>query len=183
MLNREIATRYAYALFFFAKQRGLLDTAYDQLGALQTSLERDRALLNFLTAPQIADDKKEALIQRVFANRFDVALVEFFLLLARKRRIAYLVEIIDHFRDLVSEAKGMTKVTVTTAFHLDAEQRQRFIQRLEVRTKGAVRLVEHRDPRAMGGAKIQIKDHALDGTVRTALTNLRRQLEAVEITR
>jgi len=181
MIDHDIAARYAQALFFIVRDRHLVDVAYEQMGALETALIGDPALVGFLTAPQIADDKKEALLARVFKERFHPALYEFLLLVARKRRAGALREIVSRFRDLVSEARGEVKVTVTSVYPLLSDQRTELFRRLEAKLKKKIRLDERRDPRALGGMKVVIGDQAIDGTVRTALTNLRQRLLAIEV--
>ncbi len=181
MLDREVAIRYARALFDSAKERGYLDTADEQLATLQTVFERDRSLINYLAAPQIDDDKKEALIHKVFDANFARGILEFTLLVARKRRVEYLPLMIEEFRDLVADERGLIKAEVTAAHQLSAEQREKLVSKLQQKLGKTVELSEKQDSSVIGGIRVRLKDDVIDGTVENDLRKLRERLEALEV--
>lgn len=181
MTDAKIASRYAHALFDSALERGYIDRADEQLGALQGALEKDRSLVEYLLAPQVPDDKKEELIHNLFDSLFDKPVVEFLILLARKRRIGALLEILKNFRLRVSDYRGVVKAVATSAFPIDAAQREKLIAELKSKTGKQVELVETLDKRVVGGLSVRIKDTVYDGTVRHYLQGLREKLEALEV--
>ncbi|HSG99262.1 MAG TPA: ATP synthase F1 subunit delta [candidate division Zixibacteria bacterium] len=181
MLGKEIAIRYAQALFASALERGYLDAADEQLGALQAVFEKDRTLVNYLTAPQVTDANKRAVINKIFDDRFARGVREFMLTVTRKRREAYIPEIIEMFRELVADHRGMLKPVVTVAHRLNDQQRAALAAKLAAKTGKKIELIERLDSRLIGGAHVRIKDQALDGSVSNALQELRETLEAIEV--
>ena len=181
MLGKEIATRYAHALFDFAKERGFLDAADEQLGALQAVFEKDRSLVNYLTAPQVTDEDKRAVIDKIFDDRFERGVREFIHMVARKRREAYIPDIIEMFRERVADYRGTLKPVVTTAHKLDSSQLEALAAKLAAKTGKKIEIVERIDPRLIGGVSVRIKDQAIDGSVSNALQRLRESLEAIEV--
>jgi len=182
MLDREVAIRYARALFDSAKERGYLDSADEQLAVLQDVFSRDSSLIDYLAAPQIGDDKKEALIRKVFsAERFVRGILEFVLLVARKRRVEYLPLMIEEFRELVADERGQITAEVTAAHQLSAEQREALVNRLQVKLGKTIKLSERQDSSVIGGVRVRLRDEVIDGTVKNELRKLRERLEALEV--
>ena len=181
MRNREIAARYAQALYFITKERGLTDIAYEQLSVLQEALEKDSSLIVFLIAPNVTDEQKQSALKNIFGSRFEKLLVEFFLLVARKRRESYLLEIIQDYHKLVAEKKGFLQVTATTAHDLADYQREKLIERLQTKTGKKVELTEKIDCDIIGGLRVQLKDETIDGAVSASLERLKQKLTALEV--
>ncbi|MCH7877779.1 MAG: ATP synthase F1 subunit delta [candidate division Zixibacteria bacterium] len=181
MLSGEVGIRYARALFDSARERGYLDQADEQLGALQSALRDDPGFVQYLLAPQITDEQKEGLIHRLFDSVFEKPVVEFLILLARKRRVDYLPETLERFRELVADERGILNVVATSARPLPDDQKHQLIERLRIKTGKAIELVERHDKQALGGVSVRIKDHVYDGTVRSELQALREMLDALEV--
>ncbi len=181
MLDREVAIRYARALFDSAKERNYLSEADEQLAVLQTVFERDRSLINYLAAPQIGDDKKEALINKVFAEGFNRGIREFVLLVARKRRVQYLPFMIEEFRDLVADERGIVKAEFTVAHQISDKQREALVSKLQSKLGKTVEFSERIDSSVIGGVRVRLKDDVIDGTVENELRKLRERLETLEV--
>jgi F-type H+-transporting ATPase subunit delta len=181
MLDREVAIRYARALFVTASGKDYLSVADEQLAVLQTVFERDRALINYLAAPQIGDDKKEELIRKVFGADFARGILEFILLVARKRRVEHLPFMIEEFRDLVADERGIIKAKITTAHRLSEQQREALVSKLQSKLGKTVEFSEKLDSSVVGGVRVRLKDDVIDGTVENELRKLRERLEALEV--
>ena len=181
MLGKEIATRYAHALFLSAKERGYLEEADGQLAALQVALAQDLSLVDYLTAPQVTDQKKQEFIGKVFGSGFERGILEFMLLLARKRREGLIPQIIDEFRELVADERGIIRALATSSRPLTPELRDKLVSELKSKTGKDIELIETIDKRTLGGVRVAVKDQALDGTVANALVQLKNRLEALEI--
>ncbi len=181
MLDREVAIRYAQALFDSAKERNYLDAADEQLAVLQVVFERDRSLINYLAAPQIDDAKKDTLIRKVFGSDFERGILEFTLLVARKRRVEYLPLMIEEFRDLVADERGIVKAEIIAAHQLSADQREALVKKLQEKLGKTVELSERQDTSVIGGVMVCLKDEVIDGTVENDLRKLRERLEALEV--
>ncbi|MEW6050321.1 MAG: ATP synthase F1 subunit delta [Candidatus Zixiibacteriota bacterium] len=181
MLAQEIGHKYAHALFMSAKHKKMLELADEQFLALKAILSQDRSLQSFLDAPQVPDDKKEALIRKVFEGRMERMFVEFLLVLLDKHRINYLPEIIDEFDRLVKAEKGIARVTVITAMPLSTAEAQSLIARLAVRSGMTIELEQKIDPAILGGTIVIMHNQIIDGSLRHGLDRIREQLEKVKV--
>jgi F-type H+-transporting ATPase subunit delta len=181
MLAQEVAQKYARALFLSVKQKNLLDQADEQFMALKALLQMDRTLINFLAAPQVTDEKKHALIKTVFESRLERPFLEFLTIVIEKRRINYLPDIVDEFDRLVKAAKGIAKVTVTTAIALNAAEEQGLVEKLVKRTGMKIDLEKIVDPLILGGMIIVMHDQIIDGSVRHGLNQIEELLGKVKV--
>lgn len=176
MIAQEVAKKYAAALFRAARERQLVDQAYEQMGELQKLLAMNRDLISFLTAPQIAERNKQEVIRAVFGGRLEPLFVEFLLVLLRKRRVLFLRDIIDRFIELVEAEKGFLRVTATSVVALNDAERRKLIDRLEKRSGLKVLLEEKVDPEVVGGLVVVLHNQIVDGSIRHGLDLVRQQL-------
>ncbi|UCD64908.1 MAG: ATP synthase F1 subunit delta [Candidatus Zixiibacteriota bacterium] len=181
MIVWEVARKYAQALFLSTEERNLSDAAYEQLGDLKELIRRDSSMLTFLTAPQVLDENKKALVRKVFEGRIEQLLVEFLVVLVDKNRIVYLREIIDEYRRLVEARQGLGRVTVISAVPLTDAERDELTRRMAAKTGLKIILEEKIDPTVIAGLVVLLHDEIIDGSVSHGLQLLREQLEEVRV--
>jgi F-type H+-transporting ATPase subunit delta len=181
MLAQQVAKKYSKALFMSTRRRGLVNEAYEQFSGLKTVLERDTSLLKFLGNPKLEEEQKLEVLRAVFGQRMEQLFVEFLAVLVRKRRAMYLIEVIDEFNRLVEFAKGISRVTVTTAVPLSVKEEASLIAKLAERTGGQIELEKKVDPRIIGGVVVLLNDDIIDGSVRYGLDRLEEQLQKIKV--
>lgn len=181
MLAQEIGHKYAHALFMAAKGKNLLKQADEQFLALKKVLAHDRSLQSFLDAPQVPDDKKEALIRTVFGSRMERLFVEFLLVLLDKHRIKYLPHIIDEFDRLVKADQGIGRVTVITAVAMSQTEEQTLTARLAARSGLKIELEKKVDPAILGGMIVIMHNQIIDGSVRHGLAQIQDKLGKLKV--
>ncbi len=181
MIAQEVAKKYSRALFLAAKEKRLVDEAYEQLEDLRKFVLQDRTLLNFLNAPHVLDEHKLAMIRDVFGARLHRLFVEFLVVLVEKHRVMYLPEIIEQFILLVETEKGIARVTVVTARPLGEDAERNLIRSLEAKTGLKVLLVKKVDPRILGGMIVMLHNEIIDGSVRFGLDMLEERLAKVKV--
>jgi len=181
MIAQEVAKKYAHALFFAARDKGLIDAAYEQLDDLKAFVQKDPTLLRFLSAPQVLEDHKLALVRTAFGPRLERLFVEFLIVLVNKHRVAHLAEIIDEFLRLVEAEKGIGRATVITAGPLDEQQRAELIRRLAAKSGLTIQIEEKVDPQILGGMIVIMHNEIIDGSVRHGLDLIEDQLAKVKV--
>ena len=181
MLIWEVAKKYAQALFLSAKEKGLLDKLYEQLGDLRDLVEKDNSLLNFLAAPQVLEETKKSMVREVFSGRAEQLVVEFLVVLVDKKRAGFLVEIIDEFRRLVEAEQGLGRITVVTAVPLADGERKRLVEKMAATTGLQIVLEEKVDASILGGMIVILYDEIIDGSVRHGLNLVKEQLDKVRV--
>ena len=158
-----------------------MDQAHVQLQELNAFIQGDETLLNFLVAPHVLDEHKEALVTDVFSDRIDRLFVEFLLVLVRKHRIGFLHEIIDEFVRLVEATKGIARATIITAVELNDAERQKLSAKLAARTGLTIQLEEKVDPSIIGGMIVILHNEIIDGSIRHGLDLIEDQLTKVRV--
>ena len=181
MLIWEVAKKYAQALFLSAKEKGLMDKLYEQLGDLKDLVEEDASLLSFLGAPQVLEESKKSLVREVFSGHVEQLVVEFLVVLVDKGRVGFLVEIIDEFRRLVEAEQGLGRITVITAVPISESERSRLIDKMAAKTGLKIVLEEKVDKSILGGMIVVMYDEIIDGSVRHGLNLVKEQLDKVRV--
>ncbi|MEO7386586.1 MAG: F0F1 ATP synthase subunit delta, partial [Gammaproteobacteria bacterium] len=96
----------------------------------------------------------------------------FLRVLAENYRLRVLPEILARFEVLKADAERTLEVVLTSASDVSDAQKQRIIDSLNKRFGRQVHLTVHLDPTLIGGARLQVGDRVIDGTVRTSLDKL-----------
>jgi ATP synthase F1 delta subunit len=181
MIAHQVAKKYSTALFNIVRSKGLIDLAYDQFEDLDKLIKQDETLIRFLLAPHVLDQHKVALVRNVFAPRLEPLFLEFLLVLVNKHRIGYLHEIIEEFRALVADARGMIVAKVTAAAPITQTERDALIARLKAKTGKLVELEVKVDSSILGGMIVILKDKIVDGSVTHKLSLLREELMKLKV--
>ncbi|MDI6808036.1 MAG: F0F1 ATP synthase subunit delta [Candidatus Eisenbacteria bacterium] len=176
-----LSKKYAVALFGFARKKGEVETVENDLNALREFLKRDATLITFLESPDVLDSHKETLLKDVFGQRVSRSVLEFLLLLFRKKRMRLLENICDDFESLALEARGVQRAKVITAFKLRDDLRDSLGSALESVTRKKIVLQEEVNPELIGGAVIIVHNKVIDDSVRTKLEKLRDSLISTRV--
>lgn len=181
MLAEEVAHKYATALFLAAREKNILDSVHDELQSLHQVIRSDRALLNFLSAPQVLEESKAKMLRETFEKRINRLLVEFLVVLVHKHRVNFLDEIIEEFGNQYETEKGIGRATVITALPMTKQERGEITTRLAARTGKTIVLQEKIDPSIIGGMIAMFDGDIIDGSVRHSLSELREQLTHLRV--
>ncbi|MBD3168975.1 MAG: F0F1 ATP synthase subunit delta [candidate division Zixibacteria bacterium] len=181
MIEQQVAKRYAAALFTAAKSKDMVDKVSEELNLLRSIITTDRALINFLDAPQIKDEDKLSLVDAIFKENFSELVYSFVRVTVDKRRSTHMIAIIDQFANLFEEEKGVLRVNVTTAVPLEGDLRDKIKSKLKEITGKEIILFPRVNEKIIGGMIINMKNHVIDGSVRHRLTNIRNQLIALKV--
>jgi F-type H+-transporting ATPase subunit delta len=102
----------------------------------------------------------------------------FLKVLAENQRLGALPDILGRYEVLKAEAERTLDVTLTSASAVSDDQQKRIIDSLNKRFGRQVRLEVQLDPTLIGGARLQVGDRVIDGSVRTGLDKLATALRA-----
>lgn len=180
MRTGKIAKRYAGALFDAAQDNKQTEVINEQLRILATLLENQEGFRQFLLDKHLAAAEKKALIRDVFAPSFSPLLVNYLYLLIDKNREDILVPSIFVFDELWLEYLGIVSIRLTTAKTLCASLEKQLSDALKKALNKEIIFKYDIDPSLIGGAVMQIGDITLDGSIKSKLANIHKQIaEAV----
>lgn len=173
--SRRLAARpYAQELFDVALKRKQLDRCHSDLQKV-VQLSKDRDMVAFLEDPEVRfQDKTRLLSGRMGDKNYLVLNLTYRLL--TKRMLDMLPDIADEYRRLYDSYDGIVRAQVTTAISLDEEDKLKISKRLGKIFGKKVILEPVVDPSIIGGIVVRVGDKLLDGSIRSKLESLKREM-------
>lgn len=179
MLNLQLVRKYAKAIFEIAQEEEKLVEYGDELKAAREGIESVPQAMEFFSNPQVDPKQKKELLQKCFKKELSKNVYHFLLLLVDKHRFVLFPAIVDEYRVLSNEARGILIADVTTV--APASKKQKAIaDKLEQITGKKVELRLHEDKSLIGGVVVKIGDRRIDGSVAGRLETMKRKLLANE---
>jgi F-type H+-transporting ATPase subunit delta len=178
-VSHAAAKVYARALFDIGKETGTVGAIFDDLHAVHQALQGlDPELQTFFTMPQLRRADKRKVMDMAFAGKVCRPVLGLLHVLVEKRRETLFDNVVEEFDRYRDEHEGVVKATVTTARKLDGDLADALRAALAEKTGKEVVLTEKIDPEVLGGIRVNLGDHVLDGTLRRGLQDMRRTLAA-----
>ena len=178
MRDTTIARNYAEALLALARKAGDLQAWGRLIDDVASAMERDERLRNFLEAPQISSDQKNAVLSKAYEDRAPRLFLRYLQRLVKNRRQMLIPQIANEYRDLVDEAEGRVHAQVTLARPVDEEQRAAIAHQLTQKFGRPVVPQVRVNPNILGGIIVRVGDRVMDGSVRRRLGVLRGRMLA-----
>jgi F-type H+-transporting ATPase subunit delta len=172
--NSTIAGRYATAVFELAVETNALDAVAADFASLKAMMKASPDLARLVRAPVFGRDEQKkglgAILTRMGANPLTLQFVN---LLAAKRRLFALTDIIAAFDAMVARKKGEIQAEVTSARALSDAELDQLKQVLKAKLAREPRLETHVDPTLLGGLIVKVGSKMIDSSLRTKLNALR----------
>ena len=177
MKDRRLAVRYANALLSVLTDPAQAESADRFLGAIRQAMSDSDELRDLLLNPAVPRTHRTAVLRSLAeAKGMRGEMGNFLETLVEHNRTAVLPQIAEVFHERREEAMGVVPAELTTAMPLTDEQQARAKQALERLTGSTVRLSYQVDEALLGGAVTRIGSKVYDGSLRTQLAELRRQM-------
>lgn len=174
MMRKIYTQRYAQAVFEIALETKELDSWQSDLRRIASLAEGD-AIVAFLESPKIPFDDKARLLSEQLKGVNPLALNLLYLLAARGR-LRSIGNIADDYQRLLDNYRGIEVAEVVTAIDLDEEDKRRLAEHLSVIVGKKVTLKTEVEPGLIGGVIARIGGKLLDGSTRSKLKALKREL-------
>ncbi len=174
-----LARVYAEAALNAAGDQAQQDALMEELEDLRDNvLKREPRVQELLASELISEDDKAAMLDRVFTGRVSPLLSNFLNVLNKHGRLGMLRDVIAAMRKLWETRSGRQPVLLETANPLSPELEQELLASLE-RVLGADPIVSASvNPDLIAGFVIRVGDRVYDGSVRTRLEAMRKDMVA-----
>jgi F-type H+-transporting ATPase subunit delta len=172
--KRAYARRYAQAVFEIAREAKELDRWRADLSQV-ARLAEDASVLAVLENPKLHFDLKARMLSGALGDISHLALNLVYLLIARGR-LGMVGDISDEYQRLLDSHRGIEPAEVATAVPLDDEDKKRLGDRLSAIVGKKVVLKTDVDPGLVGGITAHVGGKLLDGSTRSRLEALKREL-------
>jgi F-type H+-transporting ATPase subunit delta len=171
-----VAGRYAKALFALAKESSALQPTADQL-ARAAAVAGDPGVEPLLRSPLLSAARRRDVAEMLIGElQLPDLLARFVRVLADHQRLAALPVIAGRFRDLLDHELGRVRITIQSARALDAQQEKDVIATFAKLTNKQVIPTVAVNPDLLGGVIVEAEGKVYDGSVRTHLDRLAKEL-------
>ncbi len=162
-------------MFSLATEQEKLDVIWNEVKIIRDTIKENADFVSLLCHPEMTQEKRIAVIERIFKERLSDDSMGFLHVLIQKGRIG----------EILSKAKEFMRigvVKVSTPMPLsDAQKEQIEKKLLEVSDYESLEMHYELDDSLLGGIVIRIGDRVLDNSIRTKMDILSRQLYKVKL--
>ncbi len=181
MARKAYARRYAQAVFQMALEKKELERWQSDLQKM-AGVVGDATFLAALESPKIKFDDKTRLLSERLGDVNPLALNLVRLLITRAS-IGMIGGIADEYQRLLDSYGGIEPAEVITAVPLDDKDIQKLTENLSALVGKKVVLKSEVDPGVIGGIIARVGGKLLDGSTRSKLAALRKELVGAEMKR
>ncbi|MBI4831309.1 MAG: ATP synthase F1 subunit delta [Candidatus Lindowbacteria bacterium] len=171
-----IVSAYAESLFRLASAEGVADRVEEELRELERLYQSNYELKEFINNPRIkAEGKKNALADLMGNKLSRVTLNHMYLIIDQDRGRVF-PKIAEEYYLLASASRSKVSAEVITAVPVSEAELDKLAAELKRLTKKDVFLRARVDESIIGGAVVRVGDKVLDGSVRSKLAQLKKQI-------
>lgn len=176
MLNPRLASRYAKSLIDLAVEQNALEETLKDIQLIDATIRGSREFAMLLKSPVIKADKKDAVVNAVFAGKLTPITQAFIRLLTSKGREDVLAEVSSSFIAQYREMKRISEVKLITAAPISDAFREMIRQKVSAAYPGqTIELSTSLNPELIGGFVLEIGDRLIDASIRRDLNDIKKQ--------
>ncbi len=175
-----IAERYATAIFGIAKEDKSLDDLEANLSELATALDTSPDLRELISSPVISRAEQGAAIAAIGRKMGLMQTLQNGLgLMAEKRRLFVLPQLVAQLRNLIAEDRGEMTADVISATALSEAQADKLAETLKARMGKDVNINATVDESLIGGLIVKVGSKMIDTSIRSRLNSLQNSMKEV----
>ena len=168
-----LAGRYALALFELAREQDALDAVAGDLRNLKALYDESADLRRLVRSPALTREEQGRGIDAIADKAgFSKLARQFLGLLAHKRRLFALPEVIEAFEVMLSRHRGEVSAEVISAVPLSEEQIGKIREQLSDTVGRSVSLATSVNAALLGGIVVRVGSRMIDASLRTKLHRL-----------
>ncbi len=168
------ARRYAQAAYEIAIATRDADAWIGYLRRI-ADFVADKEVADVLQNTRVTEEAKHSLINAALGDLPKLVL-NLAHVLVQKDRTALAPAIAEQFAAMMEEHEGIARARAITAVPLSPEEQERLVQQLGAQTGRRIVLETAVDPDILGGIIVQIGDRLIDGSTRSRLQALKREM-------
>ena len=179
-ISAGIAARYATAVFGLAKEAKDLEALETDVDALDAAVRESADFRDLIHSPVYSRGQQGAAVGAIAGKMALSELVANTLrLMAAKRRLFVLPQLITVLRALIAEEKGEVTAEVTTARKLSDKQTKALAETLKKAVGKDVKMNVAVDAALIGGLVVKVGSKMIDTSIASKLANLQNTMKEV----
>nr|QVQ56736.1 ATP synthase CF1 subunit delta [Erythrocystis saccata] len=177
--KERVATPYAEALVANAKSLDLLNTYSEELSSILSILSQSKEFQSFLLNPLNSNFTKQQVLRKLFENQIQSFIMNFLLVLVKKRRISYLQTIIEKYLEITYSLESIVIAELYSAVDLDENQKTNLINKIKSLTgSNQIRLLTNKDSSLIAGFILKIGSKVIDASLAGKLKKISSYLNS-----
>ena len=179
-ISSGIAARYATALFELAKESKAIKALEGDIDALDAALAGSAEFKDLISSPVYTrEDQGKAVTAIAVKMGLSDLSAHTLALMASKRRLFVLPQLLTVLRDMISVEKGEVTAEVTAPSRLSAAQAKELAATLKARVGKEVKLKTTVDESLIGGLVVKLGSTMIDTSVKARLAALQNAMKEV----
>ena len=175
-----IAARYASAVFELAKETKSVAKIEGDLDALSAALGESADFRALISSPLYSRDEQAAALSALAKKMGLTPVMSNVLgLMAAKRRLFVLPQLVTALRGLIAEDKGEVTAEVVSAKALTKAQSDKLAKTLAERVGKTVKINATVDESLIGGLVVKVGSKMIDTSIRSKLNSLQNAMKEV----
>ena len=173
----KVAKRYVNSLFSGLTTKKESDQAAKDLNDLGAMIESSKDLKQFINTPLLSETQQKTGIEKLAKKaKFSKPVTNLLLVLAENRRLQALPTIIWAADQYLAEQSGIVPVSVATARELTAADQKKIKTEIKAVLGKDILMQTYVDENLIGGLVVQVESTLIDGSLKTKLDKLEREL-------
>ena len=169
------ARRYAQAVFQLAMEQDGLERWLDDLTLVASALQ-DAEFSDFLDAPQVTVAQKVQVLKDSLQDHISPLALNLVSLLASRNSANLIPGVTEVYQELLDAHTGIERADVVTAVSVDDDQQKRIAELLKGLVGKEVTITTRVESELIGGFVARVGDRVIDGSTRTRLAELKREI-------
>ena len=179
-ISTGIAHRYASAVFDLAKEGKKVKAIETDLDTLAGALNESEDFRNLIHSPiYTRAEQGEAIAAISKKMKLSPTMANTMALMASKRRLFVLPQLVKTLRDAIAEDKGEVTAEVISAKALTKAQSDKLAKSLKATTGKTVTLQATVDETLIGGLVVKVGSKMIDTSIRSKLNSLQNVMKEV----
>ncbi|MDQ2095075.1 F0F1 ATP synthase subunit delta [Rhodalgimonas zhirmunskyi] len=179
-ISSGIAARYAAAVFDLAKSEKKIPALEQDIEALGAALDDSSDFRDLIGSPVYSRYELGQAIAAIAAKMgLSQIMTNTLGLMAEKRRLFVLPQLVSHLRETVADHKGEVTADVTSAKALTKAQTEKLAKTLKVQLGKTVKINAAVDESLIGGLVVKVGSKMIDTSIRSRLNSLQNAMKEV----
>ena len=172
--------RYATAVFDLAKETKSVGGIEADIDALEAAMTDSADFRTLISSPIYTRDEQAAAISAIAKKmKLSGTMANTLALMAQKRRLFVLPQLIATLRDLIADDKGEVTADVTSAKALTKAQADKLAKTLKASIGKTVTINPAVDESLIGGLVVKVGSKMIDTSIRSKLNSLQNAMKEV----
>lgn len=173
----ETIKEYAQAIFELATEKNARGEFLSELTEIKKLFAENPEYIEFLSSFSIPESERIAAVEQAFGGRVSEYVLNFLMLLCKKRRITGFNDCVSEYEALMKFSENICVAKITSAAELSEENKKRICEKLAKATGKEILPEYHVDKSLLGGVIVDAEGKVFDGSLKSRLKEIKEVID------